>query len=59
MAYLTSNILSNSTQAFYSYHYLAAIGAGILFLVEGTLLSLVVFAGKKSSQEISSISVDG
>ncbi len=52
MDYLTGNSLMNSNQILHTYQYLAAIGAGLLFVIEGTLLGIMVFSKKRSAQEI-------
>lgn len=52
MDYLTGNTLMNSNHILHSYQYLAAIGAGLLFVFEGTLLGIMVFSKKRSPQKI-------
>ncbi len=42
----------NSNHILHSYQYLAAIGAGLLFVFEGTLLGIMVFSKKRSPQKI-------
>lgn len=49
MAYLTETVLLNPNQFLNSHHLLAAFGAGALFLIEGALLGILVFAGAKSA----------
>ena len=58
MDYLTGNTLLNSNQILHSYQYLAAIAAGILFVVEGTLLGIMVFSRKRTTQKIGARSID-
>lgn len=51
MAYLTETVLMNPNQ-FLDFHYLlAAVGAGTLFLFEGALLGILVFAVAKTAGE--------
>lgn len=52
MEYLVENTLLNPSQIVHSYQYLAAVGAGLLFLVEGVFLALMVFSHKLTSKEM-------
>ena len=49
MSYLAGNLHLHSHLFLISYHHLAAIGALVLFLAEGTLLGLSVFLGSRPS----------
>ncbi len=49
MAYLAGNLHLNTHLFLISYHHLAAIGALVLFLTEGTLLGLSVYFGSRPS----------
>jgi hypothetical protein len=52
MEYLVENTLLNPNQIVHSYQYLAAVGAGLLFLVEGVFLALMVFSYKLTPKDM-------
>jgi|GEM_PF-5125148 len=51
MTFLTETVLMNPNQLLDFHYLLAAVGAGALFLFEGALLGILVFAGAKTAGE--------
>jgi hypothetical protein len=51
MAILTGNALLTTDQIIHTFNHLAAISAGILFLLEGGLLGVLVFARNGNAVE--------